>query len=348
MTTPVYPGAHNTYIPNHKATNGLVIGFSRSPDKFALNQYISITPVSQSHGRYLRINTEEAGRVLDADAAEFVWPDGAPRPQNNDGTEKFRYESYRTIRRNLGYALGREANDEADWDVGKTHQAIKAQQAMTIRTNLVHGVLAAASSWEAGHRLDVSTISGNTGTWDASTTARQDIKRSLNKAAEKILLSTLSVVKKSDLRLVLSAPTAQRISECQEIVDHIKGSPDAYTQIQGKGRWSQYGLPDSLYGFPVVVEDATKVTSRRGAAVRAADFVCPSGVAYLLARPGNLVSPTGSGPNFSTITWFAKEEMTVEEFDDEKNRRLEGHVVDNGVAGVTASVSGFKFEGVLS
>ena len=347
--TPVLPGGSNTYIPNHRATNNLVIGFSRNVKSFPLNSYIQIKPVEQDQGKYLRITTEEAGRILDSDLSEFVWADGADRPQNNDGTELFTYLDYRTARFNYGYKLGYKAKNQADWAIGKAHQQIKAQQAMTARTNKVHGVLAASGSWDTNHRKDVSTILTNSGTWEASTTARQDIKRSLNYASEQILKSTLSVVRKEDLRLVLNPASANRVSECQEIVDHIKGSPEAYSQVKGgSGRWSQWGLPDSLYGYEVVVEDSTKVTSRRGAATRAAGYVMGDGIAYLLARPGSLEAPTGDGPNFSTICLFVYEEMSVEEFDDPKNRRLEGHVVDDFVPVQTASVSGFKFEGITS
>lgn len=346
--TPVYPGGSNTYIPNHKATGGLVVGFSRNVKDFPLNDYIQLRPVTQDQGRFLRITAEEAGRILDSDLSEFVWADGADRPLNNDGTELFAFDDYRTLRYDYGYKVGYKAKEQADWDVVATHQKIKAQQAMTARTNRVHSVLAASGSWDTGHRKDISTISGVTGTWDASTTARQDIKRSLNYAAELILKDTLSVVRKSDLRLVMNPTTAQKIAVSQELVDHIKQSPDAYSQFKGEsGRWSQWGLPDSIYGFPVVVEDAVKVTSRRGATTATRSFVMADGIAYLLARPGSLVAPSG-GPNFSTICIFSYEEMSVQDFDDSKNRRVEGHVVDDFVPVVTASASGFKFEGLLS
>lgn len=347
--TPVYPGGSNTYIPNHQASGNLVIGFSRNVDDFAINNYISIKPVEQDQGKYLRLTAEEAGRILDAELSEFVWPDGADRPQNNDGTELFNFLDYRTKRYNFAYKLGYKASNQATWDIGKSHQAMKAQQAMTGRTARVHAVLGTTANWETGHRIAVASITGNSGNWQLSTAARQDIKRSLNHAAEQVMLSSLSTVKKKDLRLVVNPVTAHRISETQEIVDHIKGSPDAYEQVKGgKGKWSQWGLPNQLYGFDVVVEDAVKVTSRRGASVAARDWVMPSGVAYLLARPGSLVAPAGDGPNFSTICIFAYEEMTVEEFNDDKNRRLEGHVVDDTVPVMTASVSGFRFESVIT
>lgn len=347
--TAVYPGGSNTFIPNHQATGGLVIGFSRNVEDFPLNQYIQIKPVEKDQGKYLKLTTEEAGRILDADLPDFVWADGADRPQNNDGTELFAYHDYRTHRYDFSYKLGRKATEQADWSVTKTHQAIKAQQAMTARTTRVHGVLNTTANWETDHRIDVTSIANNTGNWQASTTSRQDIKRSLNYAAEQVLKSTLSVVRKKDLRLVLNPTTAHRISEAQEIVDHIKGSPEAYSQVKGAtGRWSQYGLPDSIYGFPVVVEDAVKVTSRRGASTATRSFVASDGVAHLLARPGSLVAPAGTGPNFSTICIFSYEEMSVEEFDDEKQRRIEGHVVDDYAPVMTASVSGFRFENLLT
>ena len=345
--TPVYPGGGNTYIPNARATNNLIIGFSRAADKFPLNDYIQLKEVEKDQGKYLRITTEEAGRILDADLAEFVWADGDDRPMNNDGTELFAFHDYRTNRYDYGYKLGYKASKQAEWDIGLTHQQIKAQQAMTARTLRVHQVLNNPASWEANHRIDVATIAGNSGTWDASTTARQDIKRSLNYAAEQILLSTLAVVRKDDLRLVLSPPVAHRMSETQEIVDHIKGSPEAYSQVKGgTGRWSQWGLPDSIYGFPISVEDSVRVTTRRGAATATREFICGNSP-MLLARPGELVAPAGDGPNFSTICLFVFEEMSVEEFDDEKNRRVEGHVVDDFAPVQTASVSGFRFENAI-
>lgn len=127
--TPVYPGGSNTFIPNHRATNGLVIGFSRNVEDFALNQYIKIAPVDQDQGVYLNLTAEEAGRVLSSDLSEFVWPDGADRPMNNDGTELFAFEPYRTKRYGFGYKLGYKAKNQAEWDIGKSHQAIKRNSA---------------------------------------------------------------------------------------------------------------------------------------------------------------------------------------------------------------------------
>jgi hypothetical protein len=148
--------------------------------------------------------------------------------------------------------------------------------------------------------------------------------------------------------LVLGVSAAHEISECQEVVDHIKGSPEAYSQVKGqKGKWSQYGLPDQLYGYDIVVEDTVKVTSRRGATSATRSFVMDGDRAYMLARPGGLVAAAG-GPNFSTACLFMYEEMSVEEKQDEYHRRTMGNIVDDFDVVVTASASGFVFRDVLS
>jgi len=44
---------------------------------------------------------------------------------------------------------------------------------------------------------------------------------------------------------------------------------------------------------------------------------------------------------------FTREELAVEVLHDEKNRRTEGHVVDDFAAVVTAPATGFVFTGVM-
>lgn len=343
----VYPGQNNTYVKNHAATGNLVVEYSRNPDDFAVNKYIQITDVEKDSGYYLSITPEEAARVLSGTLDEFVWPDGAPRPRRNSGTETFQFSDYKTERYDYDFTLGDKSHQQADWDIVQTHAAIKAQQAMTARTVAVHNVIGTNGNWDSNHYIDVATISGNTGPWDASTVARQDIKRSLNYAIETILKATLGMVRRKDLVLVMGPDVAHAISESQEIVDHIKGSPDAYNQVVGNaGKFGEYQLPDKIYGVQLVIEDAVRVTNKRGAS-RATSFVCDGDSAYLLARPGGLVSP-GGGPNFSTAHLFVKEDMTVETRRSEDDRRTEGHVVDDFDCVLTAPSSGFKFNNTLT
>ncbi len=336
------PGGNNTFVKDLDASGRLITEFSRNPDDFALNSYIQLSNVNKSSGYYLKITPEEAARVLSADLAEFVWPDGSPRPERNNGTESFTFAGYETERYSLDFTIGRKSAEQADWNIVESHARIKAQQAMTARTQQVHGLLQTAGTWATGHSSDVVAIPGNTGTWDQSTVARQDIKRSLAFAVEKVMIATLSVVRRKDLQLVLSPHAAHAMAEAQEIVDHIKSSPDAYSQVKGEvGKWGEYGLPDNLYGIPIVVEDAVRVSSKRGATLNSG-FLCDPVQAYLLARPGSLVAESG-GPSFSSVHLFVQEDMTVYTKDDEDNRRTVGNVVDDYDVVATAPASAFRF-----
>src|SRR6056297_2404841 len=123
--TPVLPGGNNTYVRSFgEGSDKLIVGFSRNPKRFALNEYMQIRDVSLQSGFYLHINTEEAGRVLSSDLAEYVWPDGADRPQNNDGTELFNFLEYRTARYDYAYNMGYKSKNQASWDIAKSHQQI--------------------------------------------------------------------------------------------------------------------------------------------------------------------------------------------------------------------------------
>jgi hypothetical protein len=345
--TNVLPGAGNTFVKNHEATGNLVIHFSRNPEDFPLNRYIQYRPVKKDAGYYLQITQEEAGRIVEGNLSEFVWADGTDRPNRNAGWEQFKYLDYRTERFDFDFEIGWKTSKQADWDILGTGRATKAQQAMTARTRAVHVILADTNNWDASHVSAVSSITGVTGSWELSTTQRADIKRSLNYGMNVIRKDTLAVVRKKDLRLVMNPVTAQRIGESQEIRDYIKGSEDAWKEVMmQEGRYSEWGMPNKLYGVEVVVEDSVMVTSARGATVVRSD-VMSDGTVYLMGRPGGLVSSPESGPSFSTAMCLLFEEMTVEEFDDDKHRRTEGHVVDDYAPVMTAPVSGFYFTGAI-
>jgi hypothetical protein len=221
----------------------------------------------------------------------------------------------------------------------------KAEQAMRLRTQIVITAATTAANFDSAHTSAVSSITGVSGKWDVSTTSRKDIKRSLDYAFEQIMKSTLNGVEPGDMILVMSPGLARKVSVCQEIVDHIKGSTDALDEIRGelRGKNAVYGLPAKLYGYNVVIEDTVKVTSRKGGTV-ARSFVLADTTPFLCSRPGGLVSERApESATFSTLTAFMKEEMTTEEFDEPKHRRTEIHVTEDYDVKVTADTSGFLF-----
>lgn len=342
----VMVGANNTYIPTNDSR--LVIEFSRNPKDFALPNYVQIRPVSKQRGYYLAINVNQAGRLVGGDLNEFVWPDGHPRPRMRQNGQEFNFRDYQTIRRNFGQPIGDLAREQADWDVEDTQEAIQAQKAMTARTKLVHDALATQANWDSVHWSAVTSIPGVSGTWDAALSTAPFIKKSINYGVKRIAKSTLGKVKKKDLRLVINPTTALAISETQELIDVIKQSPDAYGQVtQGEGKWSEYGLPNRLYGVEIVVEDAVMVTTAVGAATQTQDFVMADGCAYLMSRIGGLTA-RGGGPSFSTVTLLAKEEMTITRDQQVRDRFVDIDVVDDVGVALTAPSAGFAFRSVLS
>ena len=333
-------GQSNTYIKDHNATGRMITGFSRSPNEFMLNKYIQVRPVKKDAGYYLQIDQFNASRIAGGNIDDYVWTDGRPSPVLNDNGLEFRYLDYRTVRRAFSQQLGNKALEQADWSVDTAQSDQLAQQAMTVRTVQAHQALSTSGNWEAAHRKDVTTIAG-AGQWSSATSVNTFIKKTLNAAVRQIMLSTNSKVRRKDLNLVLNPTSAMLIASTQEIVDHIKQSPAAYSQLKNnESEWSEYGLPDKLYGIKIVVEDATMNTAAKGVAANPS-FVMADAIAYLLARPGGIMAPV-NGPTYSTITLFAYEEMTVETMKDQNNRLTNMRVTDDMVNVITAPAAGFS------
>ncbi len=347
-----YPGgAPNTFVPSTVATNNLVVDFSRNPKSFPLNRYVEITPVTKGVGLYTEMTVEEAGRMLNSDAKDDVWADGEDAPSGRGNTESFAFKPYQTTRYTKEFRIGDKAVDQASFDILRKHLDIRAQHAMTRRTQIAITALTASGNYASSHyNTDVTGISGVTGKWDQSTTARKDIKRCIDYALDIIRLDTLGAVKLEDFRLILSPAAARQISVCQEIVDMVKQSPDALAEVKGElGPRTGYGLPSVLYGLEVVIEDTVKVTSRKGA-TKAASYVLGGDYAIIAARPGSLESPKDSNtaPRFSTLSMFMLEDMSVEEKHDVDNRVHKGRITDDFAAVMTAAVAGFVFTDILT
>ena len=342
--TAAYPSSQNVFVPDHAASGKLVVDFARNTKDFSVNEYVQIIPVKKIMGLYLRMTIEEAGRIQETDLSNFEWPDGADAPSGDDGAESFEFLPYRTQRRAFPVRMGDLTIDQSEWNIVAQHASIKARQAMTARTQLAVTAATTTGNYDSSHRLDVtSDITGNTGAWSESTAARQDIKRSLNWAAELILKDTLSAIRMEDLQVVVNPTLAREMSECQEIVDYLKHSPDALAQVRGElpGRNVMFGLPDHLYGYPVVVESTAKVTTRKGATT-SRSWILPTATPFMCARPGGLEG-VADAPTFSTICLFAAEEMTVETMRDANNRRQTTRVVENLDVELVAPVSGVLF-----
>jgi hypothetical protein len=344
-----FPSATSTFVKSHEASNNLVVNFSRNPKEFHLSEWTQYVPVKLNTGYYLEMTVEMAGRLLNSDLADLYWADGASANLGQGNLESHEFKSFLTRRYKSPYAIGELAADQASWDILAHHGRIHAQRMMTARTQAAVTVADTSGSYATGHSLAVSSVTGVTasGYHDQSTTARMDIKRTLDHGADLIRLATLGVVKPDEIMVVVSPTYARRVAVSQEIVDYIKGSPAAKEFIEKRlGPAAYYGLPEFLHGYQVVVEDAVKVTSRKGGTV-AKSYIWPSSTLVMCSRPGELEGVEGA-PSFSTFTVFLKEEMTVESKHDRDERRYLGRVVDDYQIVPTAPIAGVRFTNVLS
>lgn len=335
-----FPSANNTFVPSFEASGKLIIGYSRNPKKFPINQWAKIVPVKKSAGYYLNITAEEAARVINADLQDFVWHDGQEAPMGNDNLESFEFKPFLTKRYTFAYNLGDKAVDQADWPVLAVMGGIHAQKAMTARATAAISALTTSGNW-AGSTDSATNLGG--GKFDVSGATDKFILKTFGAVSELILKNTLGVVTQDDLCVVINPNTARQMAECEELRDFLKQSIYAGqiarqdgSAISSPSRW---GLPDQYAGIKIIVDNTVRVTSKKGA-TRAVSYAFPNSAAVFLARPGEIKGMEGI-PEFSTCQFLMYEEMTVESKRDPDNRRTVARIVDDWDFRIVAPASGY-------
>ncbi len=343
-----YPAAHGVYIPTRDLNaQGNLISFTRDPKEFMLNEYIQYVKTEHDVGKYLVLDPDNPARIVN----KTTWEDGQTRPEGNENTDGFEFKTFRTKRHDYPVMLGDKAVKQAEWGILAQNQGSIAQQGMTERTQEVITILTTGGNW--GSNTDTAnSLNGGAGTWNLSTSDEDDatynaIEKAINAAIIQIMLATNSKVKHKDLVLVLQPDDAQKIAASGEIKNYMKYGPYALPQLRRdvEEQNGVYGLPPKLYGVKVLVEDANKVTSKRGA-TRASSFIWPSGSACLISKKGGLEGQY-EGKSFSTVQLYHYEEWTVETFQDPRNRRTETHVVRDDVTVLSAPAAGFLITSII-
>ena len=355
MANYVYPGPTNVYVPT--ATQGknggaLFVDFSRNINDFKVLQYAQPVPVQNTVGLWYQMGLDERARITDNNSAKQIWMDGRPRPVEQDNSENFTEQTYHCIRRSYPSTLGKMMSEQAAWDERDRRSRMLAQQAMTVRTNRVIQVATTSGNWAASHVLDLSgsPVSGMVGNWAASTSARLDIKRTLNYVKQLILLDTRAAVDSDDLLIVMGPDTAAQVAASQEIVELVKFNAGAIQFLKATDEnysKDDFGLPKRLYNTEVIIEKTVKVTSYRGAVTPTAQFCMPLGTVLILHRPSSLEGIEG-GRSFSTISMhiYRDDDMAVETDDVRWDRLTNIAVTDNFDVNMTAPVTGCLLQNV--
>jgi hypothetical protein len=331
-------GGLNTFVPstNALATGALQVEFTRAVNTFPITKYAQIVPTQQMTGYYLRLDSDDNVRVTDVN--EFAWPLGNDRPVGKMNQHDF--VAFTAARFAYPFYIPNETVKQAAWDVVAQHARAKAQLAMTARSMRTATALTGSAAQTAfnnvGNKYDDGTaISG--GPW--TTSSSNYIQKGIQTALQRISLATGGAVRgETDIMMVISPTIANLLSQTIEVRDYVKNYPAALPFLQGNDVFAKYGLPPNLFGVQVVVDDSVKVTTRKGAASTTRSFVYGNSAVFV-SRPGGLVGVEGS-TSFSTCQIFAFEDMTVENWDDPRDRRIEGRVIDNSTSELVAPVSG--------
>ena len=318
----------------------------------------NMSSAPKSTGYWLQLTAQEAARVVNVQ--DFAWPDGTPDVNTDEQTESFNFLPFLTQRYRYGFRIGQKAEQQAVWPIVEQHSQIKAAQCMTAKTVRMLSVATTASNWTAAgsstntanlsadHTGAASTISG--GMWDKGTATEPWIKIGLGYIADLVNQDTLGVVDSDPERfhLIINPYTARKMAASAELHQFIANSFWAKEEIEkGAHPNGKYGLPSSVYGYGLCVENCVRVTSRKGANLTKS-YVIPNGNGIVASRPGDLDGVYGA-PSFSTLTMFwYKDEMTVETRSDSWNRLVEARVVEDAYEVVTCPASGYYLTGICS
>lgn len=347
------PNAGNVYIPVFDGS--LIVGFSRNPKSFKWLNAIKMKPVKKMNGFYLNWSASNGTRVIDGN--RYRWNDNQRRNQPVD-EEEFKFAPYACARYTYPWLLGDLTADQAEFDVADAKRKSAASKLMTARAMRISTAVTTTSNWAQSTRTDMSAnhysaTASLTGVGDMSAGSSTDprIKRALNYAQVLIAQDTVGQVSSEPSRLLawMNPNSAKKLSESQEYHDYLKGSPAAAAEVEGQRHANaKFGLPSSLYGVEILVDDTVKTTSDPGATT-ARSFTFPDDTLALVTREGELEGELG-GENFSTVSLFHLEDMTTEETRDPNNyhRILEGAVTENVAELITCPHSGYLFTSIFT
>lgn len=341
MAFTVVGGGNSAYIPstNDLASGALQVEFTRSVNQFAITRYATLVPVTKMTGFYLRQDAVDNIRVNDQ--KEFLWPLGNDRPTGKQNS--FDFIQYTTKRYAFPFYIPQETANQAAWDTVAQHARSKAQMAMTRRSLAAATALSTAGNWSNNYVATSNTTANGFaavgGLWSGSASGSSYIQQSIQQVLQLVGQTTGGAVSPSQLIMVISPKVATAIARSGEVKDYVKNNPYSVQFLQGNDTFARWGIPSTLFGLgDVVVEDAVYATSKKGA-TNAYSYVLGDG-AYFVSRPNGLIGVEGAN-SFSTLQVFAYEDMTVEQFSDPMNRRIEGRVIDNSTVEVVAPVGGW-------
>jgi len=344
---PRYLSPTNGFIPE---ASGQAIAYVRDKKRFKINQYVQLVNAPKPIVLYATLDPDQPARVPNADY--FKWPPGNLAPSSWNNTGNFIWTQVEVERYAVPYTVDYQAVEAADgWNPKAFFSASSVQQAMTIQTQRLVALVTTVANWST-FTGDANTLNGGFGTWNLASDVPGSpnflaIKKTLLQVKQNIALNTNGMVGLDDLILVIGPDLAASMAETSEIHHYLARQERSLAVLKGEDPdvTTEYGLPNPLYGFKVVVEDGVQVTqlpdSSGTPATTNRSFIFPSTMAVVCSRPGGLNGSYGS-PSYSTLQrYFYKYDMSVETFDRPRHKLFETRVVDQFKEVLAAARSGY-------
>jgi hypothetical protein len=346
-----HPAANNVYLPNVDETLRLLVSYARDPKQFALNEYVTVSPISVPKGYYPKVFAADNVRMRTSTGVDGLWADGMRRPMSTGeyNTSRFAFVDYTAVRYSDNTTLGHETIQYAGWDIKTFERNSLASKLMTRRTQLANTQIFDTANYPTNHTSTPTLLAG--GFWGAGTINDPIIKNTLRKIRERISLDTNGKVGVNSLRLVMNPTTAGGIAQSQEIHAYLAQQVGSLDVIEGTNPSSgdNWSLPKKLYGFEVVVDASNiNLTKESTLSQESTAFIVPDNKVAVLARPGGIVSD-GSIP-FSTchILEMKNFAFNVQEHDDSLHMLLDILMADYFVPIIPAPESGYVLTAVLA
>lgn len=373
-------GTNSGYIASDRGNEDLLTGYSRNIGSFRLPQYCPIKPVARQRGLYQKFNPNVNFRMGSNWKAESVWADGADRPNGLKNKQELVFEPYQTVRYDEPILATDLEIQQADWAVTDTNAQTVLQLMMTRRTAFAMDALSTAvyggntapvDSSQAGSIVSsrfTGAVAGSN--WSNGTTIQPNIKASIQFGLKQIQVATGAAVGLNELCLVIGPDVAMAMSTSAEVTQALIQSVYAAQLVTGTDGPeaviapynAMWGLPYAIGGVPIVVEDAVwDITGKPGTnGAGVGTFIMDANTAYLLRRPRNILqnielpkdvlteTREAYFPVVSSLVMIAREEMSLESFDEPRNRRQDTHVVTDFQIQLVSALSAFKYTHVVS
>lgn len=327
------PTYTNVFVP--AVTEQLIVDYSRNPKDFLVNMLAATIPVDKPIGLWPRFVPDSQARSGSLEAR--AWVDGQARPIQLDNMHELEFTKYFTQRYDYNQPLGYKLIENAFYDVEAKVARDLANKAMLARAVKFYSVLADSNNHLPNHIQTATSWGG--GVWSTSTTSQRYIQKGLMAAVRQVIKDSVnSGIGLSDLFLVLSPAAADTVARAPEIADYIKESTAAAEYLEFK-TWAEqnrlYGLPQTLYGIKVVVDETVKDAVKLGETSNK-QFLPGDSTAYLIVKKGG-VKGSAIGTAFGSVTFFIDkgDEMKTEVNDFPVDRRKLVSVSDSWDCQVT-------------